>query len=317
MNLSKNVALSLFTALSLAMTGCGSDSSSSDTTDDTTVQTRNVTIDFAAYMGDESIRCSENNVTKIYSDIGTDDDNVSFTDFRFFVSEMALVKADGTAVAVTMENNDFQYQGENGEQVALLDFEDNTGDCHDRGNTPSTNTRIVGSIAEGNYTGIAFTLGVPFDINHDKEDYVDVAVLNQPKMEWNWQAGRKFTKIEVKSESNASLIWNFHLGSTGCIASEDNATVVTASCAQPNRVAVTLDGFDETTDVIALDYKQLLSHNNVGADLGGAKGCMSALTDPECEMMLGGIALDVANQTGECINGGDCSSQQLFSVRSK
>ncbi len=311
------IAMSSIAALAIVTVGCGSDSSSDNNTPEPTAQTRSVSIDFAAMMGDETVACSENNISKTYSGIGTNNDTISFTDFRLFVSEVAMLKADGTKVPLSLENNDYQYQKENGEHVAMLDFEDATGDCHDRGNTPATNTRISGTVAEDTYTGIAFTLGVPFDINHDKEDYVDVSVLNQPKMEWNWQAGRKFTKIEVKSESNASLIWNFHLGSTGCVASEDNSTVVTANCAQPNRIAITFSDFDPTNNVVAVDYKALLSTSNVGNDLGGAAGCMSALSDPECTAMLSGIALDVANQTGACVNGGDCSSQELFVVHSK
>ncbi len=312
------VAVSAMAAAVLLTTGCGDGGSSTKTeTEAPAAQTRSVSIDFAAMMGHENAVCSENNVTKTYTTIGSAGDTVSFTDFRFFISEVAMVKADGSKVPLTLESNNFQYQAQNGENVALMDFEDNTGNCIDRGNTAATNTRIVGTVAEGEYTGVAFTLGVPFDINHDKESYVDVVALNQPMMEWNWQAGRKFTKIEVKSESNASLIWNFHLGSTGCIASEDNSTVVTSTCAQPNRVAVTLDNFDPETNMVKVNYKKLLMTSNVGADMGGAKGCMSGLTDPECEPIMSALGLDVANQTGECVNGGDCSSQQLFYTISK
>jgi len=315
-------SLRAFAVLSLGgwlMAGCGSSSGNNGNGNNAPREQapRNIAIAFDAMMGHEALVCSENGAPKIYGGVGTTAESVSVTDFRFFVSEVSMVKADGTRVLLTLENNSNQYQAQNGDNVALLDFEDNTGNCVDRGNTPQTYGTIVGTVAEGEYTGIEFTLGVPFAINHDKESYVDVEVLNQPKMEWNWQAGRKFTKMEVRSESNPSLVWNFHLGSTGCVASEDNSTVVTESCAQPNRVTVLLENFDPEQNAVKVNFKKLLMQNNVGDDLGGAKGCMSGLTDPECQTLMPQLALDVANQNGLCVNGNDCGSQQLFYTISK
>ena len=51
------------------------------------------------------------------------------------------------------------------ENVALLDFEDKTGGCRDVG-TVETNAQVVGTVPEGDYTGLTFDLGVPFELNH-------------------------------------------------------------------------------------------------------------------------------------------------------
>jgi uncharacterized repeat protein (TIGR04052 family) len=298
----------------LLFAGCGSDDNDTTTQEngDGAVQ-KEVTIDFRAMMGNESVACSENNQTKVYTNVGTSDESVTIKDFRFFVSEVKFIKADGTKVPLTLTNNDNQYQKENGDHVAILDFEDNTGDCIDRGNTPETYTTLIGTIPDDTYSDIEFTLGVPFDINHDSTSYADIKALNQPMMSWSWQAGRKFTKIELHSQTDPSLVWNFHLGSTGCVATTDtNSTVVTESCAQPNRIQVRLQEFNPQTNAIKVNYKSLLRNNDVAIDLGMSKGCMSGLTDPECDALFTGLALDVANQTGTCINGGDCSSQTLF-----
>ena len=314
----KTILVSSILAASLLMSGCDSDSDNNDTPEQNEVATKNVSIDFRAVVGDTEVVCSENNVTKLYTNVGTTNETVSFTDFRFFVSEVYMLKADGTRVAVTLQNNDFQYQAANGDHTALLDFEDATGDCVERGNTPELYTTLVGTVPEGEYVDLEFTLGVPFAINHDKDSYVDVKALNQPNMNWSWQAGRKFTKIEVKPQSDPSLVWNFHLGSTGCLANEDtNNSVVTSECAQANRVQISLQNFDAQRDYVRVNYQSLLSLNDVSQDLGGASGCMSALIDPECEGIMSNLGLDMANQTGECINDGDCSSQQFFGVAVK
>ena len=313
----KGWILSSIAAATLLLSGCGSDSDN-NTENEKEPITKSVSIDFRAVLGQSDIVCSENNSTKLYSNVGTTNETVSFTDFRFFVSELSMVKADGTKVPLTLENNDFQYQAPNGDHTALLDFEDGTGDCTGRGNTAQTYTSIKASVPEGEYTDLEFTLGVPFDINHDKESYVEIKALNQPKMNWSWQAGRKFTKIELKPQSNPSLVWNFHLGSTGCEANEDtNSTVVTSECAQANRVKISLQNFDPQNNYVKVDYQSLLQHNDVSQDLGAAAGCMSALIDPECEAIMSNLGLDMSNQTGACINNGDCSSQKLFGVAAK
>ena len=72
---------------------------------------------------------------------------------------------------------------------------------------------------------------------------------------------------------------------------------------------------------IVLDYAELLKNVDITTDLGGAKGCMSGLTDPECAYdsgkMLNMIGLDDENQVGLCIDGDCTSNQKLFSVTNK
>jgi len=46
------------------------------------------------------------------------------------------------------------------DDLALLDFEDGTGGCVN--GTPDVNDRVAGTVPEGHYTGLRFTLGVPF-----------------------------------------------------------------------------------------------------------------------------------------------------------
>jgi uncharacterized repeat protein (TIGR04052 family) len=303
----KTAALSIV-AGALLLSGCGEN----DTATENAPSLRSVEIQFEAVVGDEALACSENNVTKRYAGVGSNSDTITLKDFRFFVSEVKLLKEDGTAVPLVLENNPYQYQHDNGDHVALLDFEDATGDCIDRGNSPATHTRVEGSVAAGSYTGIEFTLGVPFGLNHT--EFPDVEALNHSSMAWNWAAGRKFTKLEAQPESNATLRWNFHLGSTGCLDTDSDG--ITDECAQPNRVRIVFEDFDPATNTVRLDYKALLAGNDLSTDLGGAKGCMSKLTDPECTEMFPHLGLSTDTGDGLCTNGNDCmaAGQDAFST---
>ncbi len=280
--------------------GCGSDSNS------TTSATQEMQINFKAKYGNETLMCSENGAVKSYYN-SDQNRTISIKDFRLFVSNVYLIDESGTKNRLELESNDFQYSDENG-SVVLLDFEDNSGNCIDRKNTPDTNTVASGEIKSALYSKIEFTLGVPFTANH--REYPDVKVLNWPGMAWSWQAGRKFTKLENTNDLNSSYIFNVHLGSTGC--QDSNADGETDSCIQPNRVTVTMD-FDPTKDEIVIDYAQLLGDANLSSNQGGAPGCMSALNDPECSIIIPNFGLNFDAKDGQCANG-NCVDQKLFSV---
>ena len=282
---------------------------------------KSVSINFDAVVGDQgSLTCSENGVAKIYTDLGSTDANGTIADFRFFVSEVKLIMEDGTKQDLVLENNDNQYYDETNGSVVILDFEDNTGNCVNRGNDTETYTTIVGDInSSSEISAIEFTIGVPLALNHI--EFPEISALTKAKMNWSWAAGRKFTKFEVNPTDDLNSsgdIFNFHLGSTGC--SDSDADGFTDDCTQPNRVTLTFD-FDPDTQKIVIDYAELLTYVNIAQDQGGSKGCMSKLDDPECMSsngkMFNAIGLNDAGMQGECI-AGDCTlNQQMFSVQSK
>jgi uncharacterized repeat protein (TIGR04052 family) len=283
-----------FTAILLAglgFAGCGDDNNDNNSLEneiiDTEKEMKNISINFEAFVGDEILRCSdENNNSVVYQNVGLGDNNISIRDFRFFVSEIEMIKQDGTSERLVFDRNNFQYE-ENGTGSAILDFEDGTGNCKESGNSAETHKSISGQIPDGDYVGMKFYVGVPFDINHKKYDDIFV----QSKMDWNWAGGRKFTKFEaIPSESNVSF-WTFHLGSTGCVDSDSDG--ITNECSQPNRVPVEFNNFDIENDTVKIDYAKLFDSVNLSEDNGGAKGCMSALTDPECKPMFEQIGIDV------------------------
>jgi uncharacterized repeat protein (TIGR04052 family) len=324
MGINKSFITSSLVAMGLLINGCGGNSTTTDNESEAKVSGKSVAIDFSAIVGDQgALVCSENNNTKVYNNLSTSSASGSIADFRFFVSEVMVKLSDGTTEKLILTNNANQYYNETNGSVAILDFEDNTGDCKDRGNDADTYTTVVGNVSMADtttITGVEFTVGVPIALNHI--EFPDIEALNKSSMSWNWAAGRKFTKLEINpvDELNSTRdLFNFHLGSTGC--SDSNADGITDECAQPNRVTIVFNDFDPETQKIQIDYAKLLTHVDITNDLGKSKGCMSKLDDPECSysygQMFNMIGLDDEGMEGLCLDGNCTEAQQLFSITDK
>ncbi|WP_211233770.1 MbnP family copper-binding protein [Comamonas composti] len=226
--------------------------------------------------------------------LGSDAKRATLRDARFYVQDVALVGPDGKRTPIALTSNDWQN-----EQVALLDFEDATGTCV--GGTSATNAVVTGTVPAGRYTGLAFTVGVPRTLNHTSTE-LEGAPLDIAAMGWSWQAGRKFAKIEIdpeggvtKPDGSRSASWYVHLGSTGCTGNP--VTGQTVSCLRSNRLPVVMERFDLNAQRVELDLTSLFQATRVSEDRGGAVGCMSGPTDPECGAIFQRLGLSL--ESGE------------------
>jgi len=105
----RNAALLLAPlGLLFPLQGCGGD----DTTGEP------VTLTFDGRVGGEPFECGGS-----YDGVGSTDTTLEARDLRFYVHDVRLVRADGTEVPVSLEQ-DGMFQVED---VALLDFEDGSG----------------------------------------------------------------------------------------------------------------------------------------------------------------------------------------------
>ena len=159
-----------------------------------------VAIRFALTAGDQPVECGRD-----IAGLGAGGQPAQLRDARFYISAPALIDAAGREVPIELEQNDWQYAN-----LALLDFENKTGKCI---GSADVNDTIKGSAPRGRYKGISFVIGVP-SVGQDK-DGKDVvlnhsnfatapAPLDLQSMTWNWQAGRKFVKIEVDPEGGVT-----------------------------------------------------------------------------------------------------------------
>lgn len=251
-----------------------------------------VKLQFEALVAGKPFSCAEK-----YADIGTTRSSITLTDFRFYISRVRLVRADGAEVPVTLEQ-DGLWQHEN---VALLDFEDGNGPC--ASGTPELRSFIEGRVPQGEYRGVRFDLGVPFELNH-REPTVAPSPLNLTRLFWSWNAGYKFARIDMRTTGQPKG-WVIHLGSTGCEPGGP-PSVVPISCKHPNRAAVELTRFSADRDVIQFDLGRLLAEANVDVNQEKtAMGCMSGRDDQECGPVLRALGLaDGATQTVFTVRGG-------------
>ncbi len=261
------------------------------------------TIKFAAEIGGKPFACAET-----YAGIGTTKSTIRPADFRLYVSDIELVRADGRSVPLSLEQ-DGKWQFKS---VALLDFENAAAGCSN--GTPDVRDVVVGSAPQGQYTGVKFKIGVPFELNHD-DPTLAASPLNLTAMFWTWQAGYKFIKIDMATSGQPILAstksdhaghgghggrgdkgghakeahkaapssagFSIHLGSTMC--QSPSRTTAPSSCANGNRMEIAFKQFDPTRNVVVLDLAPVLSTTNVDMNTPETSpGCMSFPNDPEC-----------------------------------
>ncbi|NJO42436.1 MAG: metallo-mystery pair system four-Cys motif protein [Cyanobacteria bacterium CRU_2_1] len=260
--------------------------------------TQAVTLRFQARVADQPFRCDQ------YYGLGTPASQVAPLDFRFYVSDVALIDANGNTVPLTLEQDGrWQYR-----TIALLDFEDKSGGCAN--GTVEMNDRIIGTIPAGDYIGLQFTLGVPFELNH-ADATLAASPLNLTSLWWNWQFGYKFARIDFSNQHQMGFVpihspspdsstsehgdennigFAIHLGSTGCEMTDGSLSPT--SCSNPNRATVTLSEFDPTTSVVVADLAALVANTDLSINQPNtAPGCMSQPNDRDCVGIMSALGI--------------------------
>lgn len=248
-----------------------------------------VSINFVPRVGNRNFVCGQ-----VYSGVSPSQASVQPVDFRFFVHNLRLINDQGQEVPVTVETR-APWQGQ---AVALLDFENNQGECELTGDA-QTNAQVTGSIPEGNYQGLRFSLGVPTPVNH-----ADPAQSGEPfqagGMAWNWTKGFKFMNVEVHSVPEAAgqepSIGKFHLGSTACTNNEVTQEV---ECSKPNRGEVFLPNFRLGQDNVVADIGALFANSA----LSTSQICHSG--QDACEPLFAQVGVDWDS-------GAPAAQQQVF-----
>lgn len=286
-------------------------------------QQQTVTINFAAEIGEKSFACGES-----YPNLGTTSTVITPNDFRFYITEVALIDENGQAIPLQLEQDGkWQYQN-----VALLDFEDKSGACSN--GTVETRNKVVGTIPPGNYQGLQFTLGIPAELNHE-DATLAASPLNLTSLWWNWRGGYKFMRLDLENQSTAiknevsneqhqahqvnsethhhqtnpelssHQSFPIHIGSTGCQANADNQKP--SGCSNANQSIIKLDNFDPANNVVVADVANLLTQTDLTTNQPDTPmGCMSSPEDLDC--------LGIMEHLGLPFNGQASSKQTFFRV---
>jgi uncharacterized repeat protein (TIGR04052 family) len=271
----------------------------------TTPEMLPVILRFQARVNGQPFRCQQ-----AYTEVGKRKSVLRPKDFRLYLSQIALTNAAGQTVPLQLKQ-DGQWQYQN---VALLDFEDKTGTCTT--GTPETHTEIQGYLPKGQYKGLKFELGVPFELNH--QDVLQAPPpLNMSSLFWIWQSGYRFARLDFNTDAMPRGFF-IHLGSTGC-QSQVSATPsepgqinpakyqAPLSCAQPNRSQVHLPHFEPERQQVLVDLGRLLAESDLTQNQPeSTAGCISDAEDLDC--------LPIFQRLGLPFAGRKAGSQQFFFV---
>lgn len=282
-------------------------------------------IRFAAVVGDAPFQCGAS-----YGGIGVTGSTIVPTDFRFYVSEVALIDEAGNLVPMRLlEDGRWQHR-----DVALLDFENGQGPCAD--GTIEMRQTVRGAVPAGRYRGIAFTLGVPQPLNVGSPALAD-APLNDPDLAWPAPGGFRFLKLDMATSGQplgaaaypivpahpvtpvypavpgypavptyapapvyptypvAPVAYGFpvHIGGADC-RTYGPGPYSPPGCGFPTRARVTFSEFDTAQNVVVVDLRAMLATSNVDYNTPGTPaGCQSTAGDPDCAGIAGMLGLTV------------------------
>ena len=232
-NLKKKLSL---IAISLAFVACNSD-------DDASVA-NNVKLEFKNTFSDTEIVLSE---TENTSDAGQVH---RFSELKYVVSNIRLVKADGTEVPYNVNDLDKGATVVNQANPATLNY-------------------VLSNIPTGEYKQIKFGLGVRSDLNTLDQtrfpNFYALAGANDTEMMWEWGTGYRFTKIEGFYDTDNKEM-SIHTGSTVEGTNGDESTYTQGVDAYRN---IVLDlpvnavvGNKAPKIIIKADFDKLLSGAN-------------------------------------------------------
>jgi uncharacterized repeat protein (TIGR04052 family) len=254
-----------------------------------------ITLEFEARFGDQKAVCGQ-----WYERIGSSDARVQLQDLRIYVSSVRLLTRDGRDVPLQL-TPDGRWQSD---KVALLDFEDASGNCN---GTKAMNAVVRGVAPRGAYVGFAFDIGVPFDVNH-ADPTLASAPLNLTAMSWPWRLGYKFTSIDLETTSVKPAMagapgepasgYSVHLGSTEC-GKGSMTRPPSAPCSNPNRASFAFPAANPARTTVVLDLKALLAASDVTRNAtGSSSGCQSFVNDDDCAAIFARLGVPFRGASG-------------------
>lgn len=272
-----------------------------------------VEIPFRATVGNEDFECG-----KSYT-VGSDNTQVQPKDFRYFISDVKFVRADGSKETFKLEQDGKWQTG----SVALLDYATTQANCANSSSPDGETRKVVrGVIKRGDYSGIEFALGLD-----DKTNHLDSATaqppLNNPGMWWSWKGGYKEVRLELTIASDGvakNKDYLVHHGATNCSGNSPE----TYKCTHENNLLVSLSGnpfqsginFDLAKLFDGEKLQEELKQNQMTKQFDVVQpspsiswGCMAFPLDGDCEYLFANLGLTFKDSVG-----GLAPSQKVFSL---
>ncbi len=318
-SLYRSAMIAVCSSLSLAAIGCGGEEPPPEP------EPTAFTLAFMAAASGAEVGC-----TDTITGVGPAGKHaIGLSDLRFYVSNLVLKDADGNAVEVTLDKNDFQYQSAQG-SVALIDFTSNTdGTCKDTSvafaeGTARTNTSVTGKTLVDKVASISFDVGVPQAVMKDviANQTAEGAPSPLNEMYWSWASGYRhfvmnFTVDDGEGGAGEGYV---HIGSRDCGPADGKALEDRDTCDFVNTPTVSLSGFDLASNVVMVDLTKVVTSLDFVSPIydmmtfevigeGPGVECHSSPMQPDCAPILGNFGIDAS--TGAAL----AAQNGVFSVK--
>jgi len=242
---------------------------------------------------------------------------VGLSDLRFYISNLEFLNADGEAVHIHLDQNEFQYAGVAG-WVGMIDLTgSNTGSCQSTAisfseGTERTNDSITGKSYGDDVVAVRFDVGVSQALMQEviSNSTAEAAPSPLNEMYWSWVTGyRHFVFNMTASDGVESGEGYLHIGSRDCAAADGElALQAQDSCGFVNTPQVYLEGIDLDRDVIAVDLAALFDGVDFVAPVYDPKTfevigeqvgveCHSSPLQPHCVSIFEQMGIDLERGT--------------------
>lgn len=247
---------------------------------------------------------------------------IQIDQLSFYLYDPYLILEDGARVRVALDDTKSWQSHE----VSLIRLH-----CEPSEGCGHTFDLIRARVPEGRVVGMAFKIGVPFELNH-LNPLTAEPPLNEDSMFWVWRNGHKFLRADLiynpasdgivagqaeeargnrAATSEARLAGAFHLGSTGCEAGSA-LRAPQAPCRKPNTLSISFESFDPHMQRLDVNVATFVPK----ALLNGAEwpNCTGDYTQSSyCENLVRSFGL--RPEVGAC--DGTCEENMLFLVRDR
>lgn len=293
-------ALSLLAAVCL--TGCGND-------DKEEPQPSAFALSFRAVADGEPVGCDDT-----VGGFGPGKaSSIGLSDLRFYVSNLKLWDTSDQEVALTLDENDFQYTSDAG-QVSLVDLTSNTrGSCASSAiafaeGTRRTNDTLTGTTVVERVSRVTFDVGVPQAVMQDVIASYSAEGAPSPlgELQWTWASGyRHFVmNFTVTDEEGNAGEGYAHLGSRDCGPADGLALEDRDRCEFINTPQVELSSFDLAQNAVTVDVSRMLADLDFVSSVydfdtfevigeGPGVECHSSPTQPDCSTLFEHFGLEL------------------------
>jgi hypothetical protein len=175
---------------------------------------------------------------------------------KFYVSNVQLVKADGSSQAVPgLSLTSFEASANTANTTASKLLE---GGQMFAAKTTTGETIFSISAPAAEYKGIRFEIGVPKDLNHRDASTVPMPLGLESGMFWAWNPGYIFFRLEGKTTiAGKSQPWLLHMGTDNWRLNVNQFDLVA------NKIKIAVNGKNSST--INLDLEKVFAKGPNGA----------------------------------------------------